>query len=99
VSSVPTFGQIVRAARMGFHWTHHGCFLRISGSSPFRSDVYPPVMIPQSERRKGEFHRVWWPTFSGEPGLDTLRIECLRNVKRVKLPFSFWFNDEGRTVC
>ena len=99
---VPSFGQTIRALRMGFYWLHrHGCFLRISGGHgdvPFRADVYPCGRIPNHERRTDEVHRVWWKTTSSETCLDVDEITAIRWLKRAKRPFSFYFNEEGITI-
>ena len=90
----PTFGSVVRGARLGYHWSHrHGCFIRISGDGPpWEIRLAPNGGIPS--RSDGEY-RVWWEHEDREEVLDM--ILPLRNVRGVKRPIAFFVDDEGRS--
>lgn len=88
---------MVRAVRLGFYWLHkHGCFMRLSGDGPFKCELRPCGLIANSD--KCTTFRQYWPSHSGDPWLDIEQIEVLRNITRVKLPFEFWFDDNGRRI-
>ena len=95
VNSAPTFGQMVRAMRMGFGWLgRHGCFMRLSGSGPFKCELRPCELIPNGAR-SSEPYVVFWDK---DKLLDVERIAGIRNLKRVKAPFAFYFDDNGETI-
>ena len=91
----PTFGSVIRAARLGYHWSHkHGCFIRIGGDGPpWEISLAPNGVIPN--RRSGEHFRVWWENEDRDEVLDM--ILPLRGVRGVKKPIIFFVDDEGRS--
>jgi len=95
-----TLGMMVRALRLGFGpISAHGGFMRLSGGDdghPFLCELQPFGLIPNSAKSDVP-HWVWWSQF-GEGGLDVERIEAIRNLRRIKLPFSFYFDDDGKTI-
>lgn len=89
---------MVRALRLGFYWLHeHGCFMRLSGSGPFKCELEPCGLIPNS-KKSSEYHRKFWPSPDDLVCLDWNQIELVRNLRRVKLPFQFWFDENGNTL-
>lgn len=98
--SGPTFGQMIRALRLGFYWLHeHGCFMRLSGDGPFRCELYPLCLIPNTAKGGHGTHKKFWRSFDGDdPGVDVNQIEAVRNIKRIKMPVSFYFDDNGRSL-
>lgn len=93
----PTFGQMVRALRLGFYWLHdHGCFMRLSGNGPFKCELEPCGLIPNS--RKCEAYRQFWPSPDNRVILDVNQIAIVRHLRRVKRPFAFYFDDNGNRL-
>lgn len=95
LSGPPTFGSVVRGARLGYHWSHrHGCFVRISGDGPpWEIRLAPNGGIPNVSS-KSEY-RVWWEHEDHEEILEL--IIPLRNVRGVKKPIMFFVDDKGRS--
>lgn len=95
---VITLGMTVRAARMGFAWSHeHGAFVRIEGDGPFKITLHPSGLIANAFNNHGE-HRCWWSDADGSPRLDLNRIKPLQGIKRIKRVVQFWINDEGEML-
>lgn len=96
-----TFGMMIRALRMGFGWLEqHGCYLRLTvvNDKTFRADVHPPGLIGNHNRGKDEPHVVFWADGEGSPGLNVEEIQGVRALRSCKLPFSFYFDEHGRTI-
>jgi hypothetical protein len=56
------FGQYIRAARLGFHWSEpHRAFIRMRDAGPGRYmiEACAPGTIG-ARHEPGETHRVWW---------------------------------------
>lgn len=88
----PTFGSVLRAARLGYHWSEKlGAFLRVSGDGPFVFDLAPATGVPK-QHAKGE-HRVWWDTDEGRNAV--LSCGALRGIRRVSRPFRITVGDDG----
>ncbi|HEU4753167.1 MAG TPA: hypothetical protein VFU47_08660 [Armatimonadota bacterium] len=72
-----TFGETVRAARLGYRWATNigrsGCWLRVSILGPGRYCLQlcaPGHLRPR--RTDTEEHVVWWERPEGSPGLVDL---------------------------
>lgn len=90
--------MMVRALRLGFAPIRGG-FMRISGGEqgkPFLCELQPFCLIPNSVKSDGP-HWVWWAGPSSE-GINYNHIEGVRHLRLVKIPFSFYFDDEGKTI-
>ena len=97
--SRPSLGSMIRAARLGFHWSAaNRAFVRLSGGKagdPFRCELRSCELIPNSAKSD----RPFWVYWVDGGALETLAgIKALRNIRRVKREFCFYFNDNGETV-
>lgn len=94
----PGVGMMIRGLRMGYCWSaKHGCFVRLTGGDngePFMCEVHPLELIPNA-RKTGRLHWVWWEK---DNAIDLDGIEALRNIVKVKRPFNFYFDNDGKTV-
>lgn len=95
-----TLGMMIRALRLGFAPIPGRVgFMRLTGGEngkPFLCELWPFGLIPNSAKTDGP-HWCWWKdAYIG--ALDVELIEGIRNLRRVKLPFSFYFDDEGNTL-
>lgn len=91
-----TLGQTIRAFRLGYRWTRHGYFLRISddGGKRFRIDLAPADNVPKHNTAT-KSHLCWWED-SGDNGWGMIdQITPLKGVIRVKKPISFCITEEG----
>jgi hypothetical protein len=91
----PTFGQIIRAARLGYHWSaKHGAMIRMSDCGPHTEVlICPPGQLP-THARENQMHRCWW-----ECKEDCLSmIVPLRGIKAVKKPIRMLIDDGGNLV-
>lgn len=88
----PTFGQVLRGARLGYHWSaKHQAMVRVAGDGPFQIWLCPPGQLP-SAPTKGEF-RVWWE----KPEiLDA--CPALAGIKRVKQPIQITVGERGELL-
>ncbi len=93
-----SLGMMVRALRLGFAPIEGG-FMRLSGGDggkPFLCELQPQHLIPNSAKADGP-HWVWW-SGPDRAGIDVRLIEGIRHLRRVKMPFSFYFDDDGKTI-
>lgn len=95
----PTFGQMIRAARLGYHWSpKHEAMIRIADCGPhFEIRLCPPDQLPKGpDKTNGpEYHRCWWE----EKSVDVLSmIEPLKRVKAVHARIRFLVDNDGRMV-
>jgi len=93
---MPTFGQTIRGARLGYRWSEkHGAMIRISdaGPSSWVVDLCPADQLPIANRKDSQTHRCWW---EGENVLQ--HIEPLKHVKLVKQPVRIVVGDDGRLI-
>ena len=96
-----TFGQAIRAARLGYHWcTRVGAMMRLSGSGPWMVELCPPALVGGTP--KGE-HIIWWPeTDTQEQYAKTAQIldgiQPLRGIKAVKRPVCFFIGECGELL-
>lgn len=79
----PTFGAVLRGARLGWHWSaRHGGFIRLSvEGTKAVVQLHPNSLMPS---RKGGDYVCWWE----DPGL----LDCipqLRRVVKVRRPIYF----------
>lgn len=68
----PTFGNVLRGARLGFHWSGpHGAFIRIRDCGPDRftvEAVTPDVIASMGGRKQKRVEfRCWWERDAYEP--------------------------------
>lgn len=92
----PSFGGIIRGARVGFHWSDtYGCFIRISGDGPFLIEVHPGPIPPGTKTKRG--HWAWWDA-DGDVTPDDLLDMIADLQKEPAKPASFWVDDDGKTV-
>lgn len=78
---------------MGFGWTGT-CFMRISGQQPFKVEIYPSGLIPNSVRKKDDdLHWVWWE----ECKRDIIKLLPVARCK-AKRHFICYVNDDGQIV-
>jgi hypothetical protein len=89
-----TFGQKLRASRLGFEWSaDHRCFLRMSDgpNEGVRVDVAAPDALPKLPSNSP--HRCWWDS------PDILRavpaLEQLRQSGETPTGFTTWILDEN----
>lgn len=56
----PTFGQLIKGARLGYHWSPQlSAMVRVDAEGPpWKVTMCPPAMIPNAGN-KGHF-LVWW---------------------------------------
>lgn len=89
----PTFGSVLRGARLGYRWSHkHRCFIRIgSDGPPWEIRLAPSGGIP-NHPSKSEY-RVWWEAEDPNAVLDM--ILPLRNVRGVRRLITFFVDDDG----
>lgn len=91
---MPSFGQVIRGYRFGFHWVSElQAFMRIDAQPgpPYRVDLVPEDKLPKSKKIGSGEHKVFW-----ESGEDYLAMSSrLRQIKRVKQPVTLWLDDEG----
>lgn len=94
----PPLGAMVRGLRLGFGW-YSPCqaFIRIEGSGPFKFEFHPPGLIPHSFKTHKE-HRCWWPSPEDPYGLPLHESPFIRSLKKVKLPFIVYLDDNGNPV-
>jgi len=93
---MPTFGQTIRGARLGYHWSEkHGAMIRISdaSASSWEVELCPPDQLPVAKRKDNPTHRCWW---EGENVLE--HIEPLKGIKLVKRPVRIVIGDDGRLI-
>jgi hypothetical protein len=94
---MPTFGQAIRAARLGYHWSEkHGCMIRIDAQGPpWQINLCPPDALPKGkgDRHTSGEYRCWWD----KPDVLDM-IPDLHRVRGVKRPILFHVNDEGERV-
>jgi hypothetical protein len=89
-----TLGDTVRALRLGFYPYHKiKGFVRISGDGPFHIEIHPYGLISNSHKSNMP-HRVWWSKNSNLPS----QIPALQYISKVKLPFSFYIDDNGNKI-
>ncbi len=94
-----TLGMMVRALRLGFAPIPGRVgFMRLSGGEgePFKCELQPFHLIPNSAKSDAP-HWCWWTGF-GKGDIDVDLIEGIRHLRRVKRPFSFYFDDDGKTI-
>jgi hypothetical protein len=91
----PTFGNTLRAARLGFHW-HEGmqAMMRVGAEGPpWRIELCPADQIPS--RPQGELHRIWWD----KPFEDPAKYSpVLNRIKAVHRPIVIYLGDDGQRV-
>lgn len=93
---MPTFGQVIRGARLGYHWSaKHGCMIRIDADGPpHQIALCPPEALPKGKgKHASENHRCWWD----EPEVLDL-VPDLNAVRGVKKPIVFHVDDNGERV-
>lgn len=91
---VPSFGQTIRGARLGFRWSaKYEAMIRITmlGQDSFEVEMCHPAGLPNAPRKQGSLHSCWWddPTV-----LDT--CPAIRNYRGPSHYVSFIVNDEGK---
>lgn len=89
VENGPSFGQMIRAARLGWRWSaKHGALIRMTtDAARCYIQLWPGGQhVPDGRRGRTqeELHVVWWE----DAGLLD-KIDELRMVRRVKVPISF----------
>lgn len=89
----PTFGNMIRGARLGFHWSEPlKAMVRIDAEGPpWKVTMCPPSMIPNTS--KGRF-LVWWEA-ADNPLAYSRAVNangCPRNV------VSFSIGEDGEKV-
>ncbi len=93
----PKFGQLLRASRLGFHWSPaHSCFIRMADGPNGGGivDLCAPGSLPSTV--DGD-HRVWWE--DAEILASSPALEELRESRRVIDGRERWTLDgEGRRV-
>jgi hypothetical protein len=94
---VPSFGDYLRAARQGWHWSEpHGCFIRMADLSAdtFTVEVVPAEHIPADASIP---YRCWWE--AEDKGAALLAAcDVLRGVHRPE-SYRRWVVDmDGREV-
>lgn len=57
---VPTLGQVLKGARLGWHWLEGVGFVLVAdlNDDQFLIDVRPATGLPRANEH--ETHRVWW---------------------------------------
>lgn len=93
----PSFGDYLRAARLGWHWSEaHGCFVRTSDLSPetFLVEVAPAGLIP-AECSDG-LYRCWWEGPKGDAILQHCAV--LQGVHRPEHYHRWVVDMDGREV-
>ena len=96
-----SFGQAIRAARLGYHWCSRvRAMMRLSGAGPWRVELCPPSFVGGNP--KGE-HLVWWPETAtqeqyAKTALIVDSIQPLRHIKAVKRPISFLIGERGELL-
>ncbi len=97
---MPSFGEAIRALRMGYAWCErHGCYVRLSRTEKedlFKIEVHPEGLISNRAKTNGT-HIAWWPDGVGYPGIDLDEIDGLRRIRKVKRPFVWYFDENGKT--
>ena len=92
-----TFGQMVKAARLGFHWhARMRAFVRISddlSNDRWIVNIQNADSMQNLRKVKPENHRCWW-----EGGDDPLRLTELSKIVRIKRPCILTLSDDGRIV-
>lgn len=91
---MPTFGQLIRGARLGFMWCREvQAMMRLSGDGPFTVELCPPDKLPTAG--SGGLHRIWW-----EKDRDAIvgGIVPLRRIKTVKRPIRFCVGEDGNLL-
>lgn len=95
-----TFGQTIRAARLGFHWCPKvQAMMRISGDGPFLVELAPADRLPDNrgKGRKGDvFYRAWWEGENAAAIVDG--IKPLAHIKAVKQLIRFTIGEDGDIV-
>ena len=81
--SIPSFGAVLRGARLGWRWSEkHGCFVRLSvNGDRCVVQLYPNALMPS--HKNGEYV-CWWD----DPALLD-QIDELKGVRKVKRPIYF----------
>ena len=97
-----TFGQYLRAARLGYHRVKTiDAWVRISDAhddrgSRWRIDVAEGLVPGRETRPKN--HRVWWEVEGGEARLLEA-IPLLATIReRATLPHTFYVDDGGEEI-
>jgi len=94
-----TLGQRIRGLRLGFCWSwQHFAFIRLSltdAENVFRCEVQPAGRVEKGYR---ETYLKWWPSQHDKATLDINDIAGIKNLKRCKRPFVFYFNEQGETL-
>lgn len=90
-----SLGRVIRATRMGYHWTGT-CWMRISdardpGGGCWRVDIRPGGLIPKNDKLKGK-HRVWWDDF------QWFIEHCAFARVKPKRAFTIHVNDDGAVL-
>lgn len=88
----PTFGQILRGARMGYHWSKkHQAMIRIHGEGPFYVHICPPAQLPSYT--KGGEHWMWWEN-------PKILEECkaIADIKSVTQPIFLTVGEDGELL-
>lgn len=90
-----TFGQVLRALRMGFGWSKkRKAWIRISpaGDDRFRVDVVPGNTNIDGHNRVSEFF-CWWEDPDPDGLLD--RSEMLKGISDPGKTMMFFLNNHG----
>lgn len=95
-TKVPTFGQTIRGARLGFRW-HHAleAMIRISVDEPYiRVWMCPPDHLP-SGKLHPNVYSCWWE----RSGVELLAISpaIVAHARPARL-VQFTVDDDGREV-
>lgn len=93
----PTFGQVIRAARLGYHWAPRlQAMVRMSDCGPHTEiRLCPADQLPKgASRGENPEHRCWWECKEDLLGL----IAPIRGIRAVKSPIRFLVDDNGNLV-
>lgn len=97
VGLVTAFGDYIRAARLGFHWSPLlEAFLRISDAPGGRwlAELSPPGRLPSNG--SGKKHRRWWDDQDPD---ELVRLSpALLKRARPPAPVSLLLDDDGAEV-
>ena len=91
-----TLGHTIRAFRLGYRWSRHGYFLRMSreGQQRVRIDIAPADNVPKHNTATKN-HICWWED-SDDNGWGMIdQITPLKGVVAVHQPISFCITEEG----
>jgi hypothetical protein len=91
---MPTFGMMIRAARLGYRWQKPmGAFVRMSTPSPgvLAVQLHPLALIECSRGRQApSYHLIWWekPNLLGILMAEHPELGLAR-IRRVRRPIYF----------